>query len=168
MANRTPRRRKSWAFLLSSQVDLTGDATAAGPSLFFPESGSTILRMLGEYNVGLTPGGTFAASDEVVIGLGLAILSTDAVALGATAFPDPIAEPDYPWVYWAVHPISVFDASPMGIEVSSFLRHRFDIRSMRKVGARESLVWVAEYADISGTPPVTVNWGSTRVLRALP
>jgi len=46
------------------------------------------------------------------------------------------------------------------------VRRQFDIRSMRKLKPRESLVWLVQYGDLSGTPSITTVCGQIRTLVA--
>ena len=102
MANQRtgPRRNKEWVNIPASTNSFTGNATGSGGAL---ESGTklTVLRMLGEYAITLVPAPV--ALDECEIAVAIGVISSDAFALGASAFPDPVEEPEYPWLYWASH-----------------------------------------------------------------
>ncbi len=169
MANRmrTPRKEKQWAGLGGQDFALTADGTSAGSVPLSFTSSQTILRMLGGYQIMAT--GTITALDAVRIFVGLAKVSTDAAALGATAMPDPQVEPEFSWLYWASHSLfwSNSGAPVTGRELPGHVRRSFDLRTMRKFKARESLIWVVEYADIVGTPAVTVQLDATRVLTTI-
>ena len=95
------------------------------------------------------------------------MVSTDAATLGATAMPDPLGEVDYSWLYWADHTFSYPGTAVSGLEPFGSLRKSFDVRSMRKMKPRESLIMVVQYADSSGAPPLTFFAASTRVLIGL-
>ncbi len=159
------RQAKDWVPLPSTVLALTASGTFGAPILNFTDA-RTILRMLGEYVISLT--GAAATADQVSITVALGLVSSDAAAVGASALPDPNGEPDYPWLYWASHMFNYPQAIATGGDSNpgdaGALRRKFDARSMRKVKARESLVWVVEYMDIAGTPPITVQLGITRVL----
>ena len=158
-----PRMRKRWTALSGFEQDLATNSVAAIGQLAFNES-VTILRMLGHYVVGLTGGGTFVAGDQADIAVAIGVVSQEAFTVGTTALPPPATSSDYSWLYWAINPIQVFNATPTGGELLSFYRVNFDIRSMRKIKSGESLTMVFQYADISGTPPITLNVANTRVL----
>ena len=157
------RQRKHWhdipgGFLamVANGTNLAGSFTASGGEPF------TVLRMFGEYVITAT--GAPTALDKAIITVGIGVVSADAAALGATALPDPEDESDYPWLYWSSHPLFFVDASVDPIGASGVVRKQFDVGSMRKISPRESLVFVVQYADVVGTPPVTITLGGTRFL----
>ncbi len=162
--SRGTRMTKEWTGPPGASLILTTTSTVLGGILNLNIAG-TVLRMIGEYVI--SPTGAPAAADKVRIGMGIALVSSDAAAVGGSAIPDPIGDPEYPWLFWADHPFFFIDASvdPVAAAVSQ-IRFKYDIRSMRKFKPGESLVQVVEYADVSGTPPMTVLTGTTRVLVA--
>ncbi len=168
MANRHggPRQSKVWTQMPAVQVAMTGTGTSIGGSVSNTEP-FTVLRMIGNFLVSLTPGGTFAEGDGAGITLAIGVVSTDAATLGATAMPDPGAEPEYPWLFWKQVILTVESATPAFGRIDNSVRMDFDIRSMRKMKPRESLIWVLEYGNFSGSPPVTANLGIVRVLTGL-
>ncbi len=62
---RTPRRRKQWGSIPAFALPMTATVTSAPAGLAFDSGGNTVLRMMGEYIINGTPGGTFAALDQV-------------------------------------------------------------------------------------------------------
>ena len=165
---RTPKRRKQWIGLPGIILDFNAASTIAGGNLAFAESGSTILRMLGEYIIQPSVDTAHVADDAATIFVALAVLATDVVTAGSTVFPDPSGEEEYKWLYWASHPLYFGDSSLDPNSQAASVRHSFDVRTMRKVGARESLVMVIQYVNDQGLPSILVNVGNTRVLVALP
>ena len=123
------------------------------------------MRLIGEYTIAATSAP--AASDEVVIGVGIGVVSTDAAGAGSSAMPDPLGEPEYPWLYWKAHPLFFAGTDPEGAGQNYSLRQSFDVKSMRKLKPRESLVLVLQYLDVAGTVPITIAHGHTRVLLAI-
>ncbi len=158
---------KQWDGISGLQgQNVTASSTVLGARLSFTEA-STILRMVGSWSVSPTAGGTFAADDEANITVGLGIVSSDAFEAGAASVPDPNAEPEYPWMYWEQVNVYAFTAPVAGDDLGALQKYRtFDIKSMRKVKPRESLIWVAQYGDISGSPPYTIFMNAVRVLIA--
>ncbi len=168
MANRGGGRRlsKSWGFLPAVSVAMTADGTfgTSGLSFLAPD---TVLRMIGEYTIGLSGAGT--NGDGVFVVFAIGVISTDAFSLGATAMPDPGQEPDYPWLYWQSHGFRYPTATGTAIGEGNdgpqaTVRKSFDIRSMRKMKPRETLFGVLQYVDITGAPPMRADIGHTRVL----
>ncbi len=155
------RLTKQWGFISNGVNAFTADATAIGGTLAFTEA-QTILRMIGEYTIVATTAPV--AFDAVEITVGIGIVSTDAATLGGTAMPDPGSEPEFPWLFWKAHQMRWNSMTVQDTDGSGYYRGQFDIRSMRKVKPRESLVWVFQYVDQGGTPPVNVSNVKTRVL----
>ncbi len=156
---------KQWNGIPAGVIDFTADATV-GVGTLAPNTAATVLRMLGGYTIEATAGGAFVADDACRITVGIGVVASDSAELGSQALPDPAAEFEFPWLYWRQHQFSVFDSTPSGLEILMFHAHSFDVRSMRKIKPRESLVWIAQYSDEAGAPPVTVRPGGTRVLFA--
>ncbi len=156
------KQGKVWTVLAGISQSMTANATFLGGT-FNSSVPFTVLRMLGEYIIAPTDGGTFVAGDAAGITVGIGVVSTDAV--GAGALPDPASEPEYPWLYWASHVVFLVDnsiASQVGLAGS--VRANYDIKTMRKVSPRQSLKVSVDYSDLTGTPPLTVVLGQTRVL----
>ena len=170
MARRRPtgfvRKEKEWNGIPGARVILSGNGTSQlGGSLAFA-SNITVMRFLGEYT--MSPSSAPVAGDAVRITIGMAVLATDVVSVGASAFPDPEEEPEFPWLYWASHPLIFADTSLDPSTASGSVRHTFDIRSMRKLNPRQSIALAVQYADVVGTPAIHVALGGIRVLVALP
>ena len=157
-----PRRERLWSALPEVNATLTVAGTTGGSQLAFSSS-QTVVRMIGGGFLMYSdsaPTGADAMSLTVAIG----VVSTDAATLGATALPDPAAEPDYPWLYWK--PLAIFAAATTVVSSDGpgFQRYSFDIRAQRKLKAGQSLALFAEYVDGNGTPPVRWHADQTRVL----
>ena len=159
------RMQKHWHFIPRSNIALTGSSTAIGGSLAL-DGPWTVIRMLGHFTSFFTAGGTVVAGDKAFIGIGIGVVSSDAVSAGAGSVPDPSGEPDYPWLYWTEFTLDAIVVSPEQTGGVGSVTKDFDIRSMRKLKPRESLIVVAEYVDLSGAPLVDVSFSATRVLVA--
>ncbi len=156
------RQKKEWNGLGTSSVNMTANGTFIAGTLAFAIPG-TVLRIIGEYTI--SPTGSIVDGDRAIVSVGIGQFSTDAVALGATAMPDPEDEPEFPWLYYKSHSLVYRGASTVGNELSAgSLRQSIDIRSMRKFKPRESFSVVLEYDDLAGTPAVTFQMGVMRVL----
>ncbi len=160
---------KQWAFIPAIQLSPTSATTLLGGSLAFAEA-NTVLRMLGGYLI--TPDGATVAGDAAQLTVGIGVISTDAFAAGAGSVPDPNGEPEYPWLYWRDHQLRYPSATTVlkgeGDQTGAGTeRVHFDIKSMRKLKPRESLVFIVSYTDVTGTPPLKLDVGRTRVLIGL-
>ncbi len=155
------RQRKHWHSIITSPVAFVGDATSLHGS-FSLNDPATVLRMLGELSITATSAPT--ASDQCFITHAIGVVSTDAAGVGASAMPDPAAEPDYPWLAWWQHSFFFSTADLGGGDAARSVRQAFDIRSMRKMKPRESLVVVSQYEDSAGTPAMNVAPADVRVL----
>ncbi len=152
---------KSWAAMPSIRLALTADSTNLGGSLQFAIP-ATILRMRGRLRAHLEA--TIAAGDFAKLAVGLAVISTDAFNAGAGSVPDPVDEPEFPWVYWTEFELSSESANvdeAWGYQSVDII---VDSKAMRKVKPGEALAWIAQYADGNGTPPMSVDISQTRVL----
>ena len=155
------RQAKVWTFLGNGLASFVGNNTVSLSSVGF-NNANTVLRMIGEYVI--LPDAATADEDVAEIGVGIGVVSSDAAALGDTAMPDPVDEPDFPWLYWKCH-LMVFNQT--GVDPNTLAgqgRWSFDIRSMRKVKPRESLIMVVQYVDVVGAPPLQFGAARTRVL----
>lgn len=161
---RTPRKEKEWACIPSFVQAMTANATFATGALAFASS-ATVMRMLGEYVI--TPTAAPGAGDQVKVTIGIGKVSTDAATAGAGSLPDPAEECEYPWLYWAEHSFLFSGTQSERDGGAGVVRVPFDIRSMRKFKPRESLVFIFQYTDIVGAPPLTFLGSQTRTLIAL-
>ncbi len=127
-----PRMGKAWDSIAATQLTMTADGVHMGSSGFAPGLGPmTVLRMIGEYTI--QPTAAITALDACRVTVAIGVVSSDAFAAGVGSMPDPSSEPDYPWLYWADHPLyfAATDATVDPKNDTTSLRHRFDIRSMR-------------------------------------
>ncbi len=160
----TPRRVKEWAGLPQASNAFTSSTTAIIGDLAFTEP-STVLRMIFEY--GLFSTAAPVALDAAHLSFGIAVVSTDAAAVGGTALPDPRTEPEFPWLFWAEHQLTKqVAARESGGDPMMALRRSYDIKTMRKVRPQEVVTQVFQYANQNGNPGVQIAWGQTRVLIA--
>ncbi len=143
-------------------VITTESSVAYLTSLAFTEAG-TILRIRADFLVAFNA--ATAASDACVLAFGIGLVSTDAFL--ASAFPDPVAEPEYPWMWWkSILMQSTFAIDGTGTDHSGQLQHRVEVdtKAMRKFKPRQSLAFIVEYVDLNGLPPVVIVAGNARVL----
>ena len=156
------RQRKHWHLVGDVLQSFTANSTAILGS--FTASGGdpfTVLRLVGELAVTAGAAGV-VAGDAAVIAVGIGVVSADALAVGASAMPDPGGEPDFNWLWWyqaqMMYPIQAQVGGP-----TEGARIRIESKAMRKVAPRQSLVMIGQYIDLGGGPPIDVL-GSARVL----
>ena len=154
---------KSWFGMSSLRQSFSTDGTRlASGSLGFTST-STILRVRTPEILAFFDN-TQQAGDLINLTFGLGIFSTDAVALGATAMPDPGAEADYPWLWWgSIHLEGDAAASESGTGIS-VVRINPETKAMRKIRAGQSLTWVVEATSAAGAPTTIINVSQSRVL----
>ena len=160
--SRGMRQRKHWHLLGDVTFNFTANATAILGS--FSAAGNepyTVLRLIGEL-VCVAGAAGVTAADKAVIAVGVGIVTSDALAVGASAMPDPGGEPDFDWLWWYQAQMMYPVAAQVG-GAGEQARIRIESKAMRKVSPRQSVVLLAQYIDITGTPPVSVL-GSARFL----
>ncbi len=160
---RTPKKAKLWLALPGQTQFLTVDGTFGVAGLPFT-SPQTIIRMLISYIISPTSAPT--ALDGVEIGVGIAKVSSDAFAIGSTAWPDPLGDTSYPWLFRRADEFYFPTTSLEGRSTSNVRVHE-DIRTMRKITADEHLVMCIQYADVVGAPPIRFSASATRVLTTI-
>ena len=153
---------KEWSQIPGFANAFTANATAAGSSVGFNEA-ATVLRMIGEYVISIGSAGS-VANDKAIVTVGIGVVSTDAAVLGSTAMPESGDEPEYPWLFWQSHALFFAGTSADPNSAAASVRHSFDVKSMRKMKPRESLVQVIQYEDVVGGPPVQFSIGNVRIL----
>ncbi len=164
------RKDKIWSGIGSGANSFATNATSLLVAVSFgTDHSTTIMRILGNWFVQPTPGGTIAALDNAEIALAIGVVSSDAAALGLTAMPDPITDEGYPWLYWKSFFCELDSADTTSPGNNPGHSHYFDIdvKSMRKIKPNESLVVVAQYLDNVGTPFMTVHFSGARILRTV-
>lgn len=160
---RSAKKAKLWIGIPSTDVSLTTGATLVLAAIDFT-SPQTVLRCMGEYVVSTNAAPT--AGDAAKVTVGLARISTDASAV-ASAVPDPAGDVSYPWLYWAEHIFQYEATSQSSFDGVGAGRFHFDVHSMRKFTASESLALIIQYSDVSGAPALRLGFGQVRVLTTL-
>ena len=169
--DRGPRRQTSWeqgpGSITGVDQEFTSDASAIignGVNPLIP--GLTIVRIRGEMLVSLKS--VTAALEGYLVALGIGMVSADAFAIGITAVPTPLSDPE--WGGWMWHDIiHVFAPTATGVAEAGAAvtaRVKIDSKAMRKFGGNEVL-YIAAEADETGTAVMNV-YGLTRLLVKLP
>ena len=151
---------KQWNAVPGISLSIASGTNVLGGALVF-SAPATILRCRGEILVTLD-GAT--AGDNMQVGFGLGIVSSEAFDAGPGSVPGPLEFPDYSWLYWTSKMLTLEHIDVGSAELSllsAAVRFEVDTKAMRKVKPAESLCWIVQ---TSGTVPVDVDIANTRVL----
>ena len=149
---------KNWEDIPAIDLSSTAAETIIGPSLNFGIP-ATILRVRGNLVVFFDGA---ADTSQQNVAMGLAVLSTDAVAAGAGSVPDPAAEAEFPWLWWTSVPIAHHVVGAAVLQDLAFARVVVDSKAMRKVKPGESLVIV--YQTTAAITTTRIDQSHIRVL----
>ena len=152
---------KTWALIPASSASITTNTTTSGNGLTSSQT-STILRCRG-YVQGMLDA-TKQVGDQMILTFGLGLISSDAFAVGATAFPDPDGDGSYPWLWWGQMTLRSELAAGAESWGTSAQRLEVDTKAMRRFNADKTLVWVVQSTSAAGAPATNINIGTTRVL----
>ncbi len=96
-----------------------------------------------------------ASIENQAVGVGLAVVSDQAVAVGVTAVPTPITDIDSE--FWFLHQLLYADESNLTDRTRSGQYMEVDSKAMRKVSAAEDIIFVGEKAGISDGVILTIG-----------
>ncbi len=158
------RMEKDWVRIANDQLLPVADSVLLAQG-FAPTRSATVLRMLGSYTLVPLGAGAFAANDEAIITGAIGVVSSDAFAAGAASMPDPVDDAGYPWLFWKSTTVHLQGTTVDDLNgPSAVARIDFDIKSMRKMKAAETLAFIFQYSNASGAPPYVIAIADTRVL----
>ena len=153
------RQRVEWtAGDMESTVSLASNQLASlGSSTIMLEAidamtSPTLIRVRGELVTFMVTG---SAGHQCIFGVGMAVVNRRASAVGTTALPRLVSDPDYSWLYHAY----VFHDQGNGAIVRSVV----DSKAMRKILSKEEEIVFCFENDTGGTITVAVAI-SVRVL----
>ena len=165
MASRRPGRTidyKSWAAIPGLVDEILASETGSAGGLAFTEP-ATILRCRGYVKAMFDE--SMQVGDIIILAFALAIVSTDAFGVASGGgLPDPIAEPEYSWLWWGEIRLDAFTAAGENAWGTSAQLLEVDTKAMRKIKPRETLTMVFEVGTIAGAPVTYIDIGQTRVL----
>ena len=154
---------KAWIGHTGAEASFSTDAVfAASGSLSFTGLGTILRAHYPDLLVHLDS--TKQVGDNIVITLGLGIISTDAAAQGANSFPDPVGSVDYPWLMWDQFSLDSEVAAGEEAIGASVVRRSYDVKAMRRVKPGETLIWVGQRSGASGAPVTLFKMSLGRVL----
>ena len=108
-----------------------------------------------------------AAGDGFIIGLGLAVVTSEAFAVGVTVVPGPLTDND--WDGWFWHHVTGLRASTATIAdgvnaVGAFVRVDIDSKAMRKIDVGEVVMGIVEVIE-SGTATMEFNADTRQLIK---
>ncbi len=98
---------------------------------------ATIRRMIG-HATAFIQDPTVTAQGELIIALGIAVVTQDGLAAGAV--PDPFSDFNQDWYYWTMRTLQILSTTPSVVQVD----WDFDIRSMRRLRGGYALAMMTE------------------------
>ncbi len=154
---------KQWSSMTgaSQSISSAGTRLASGV-LAFLEPG-TILRCRTP-DILMMFDATQQIGDTINLTFGLALVSADAAAAGATSMPDPGSEPEFPWLWWGDFFLRSELAAGEQDLGSAVVRRSADTKAMRRFKPGQALVWVVEATAVAGAPVTLIDVCRTRVL----
>ena len=140
----------SAAGVVKSFLGLTSQPTGLEETL-------TVARLRGSLLVTFDP---VAIGDDVMVGVGLGIFNSNAVAAGVASVPDPIQRPDYPWIWMTYVPL-IGSGTSKGLRLGAQVhREVIDNKAMRKLRPGESLEFVAAVEAVGAVGTVDISLAS--------
>ena len=139
--SRSPKRVPLWI----SSADQGYVTVGAGASVIHQSDATlpltTIVRLRGILSV---KAGTSGADQDLIGAVGMGIVSTEAFAAGAASIPGPFSNSDWDgWLWWQAYAMRWEFGTAVGQVVGS-VQQVIDNKAMRKVGANEVVVVMAE------------------------
>ena len=152
-SHRSERRLFQWAEIdLRTEVESLAITTSLGNvsgGLASTER-LTWARMRGNALVRMVAA---AASDSMIVGLGIVQVDNEAFAAGAASVPSPTDDLDASWIW---HQLFVFgpavDTTALTDEGIQVQRAEIDTKAMRKMGTNETLIFVWDGIRTAGSP----------------
>jgi len=150
------RRKTQWAGMgnssgaaaLPTYITLTAGVASIlstglivrGASGLIIEGEVTITRMIAEYTAVLD---SETADVQATMAIGCGLVRQEAIDVGVTALPSPEDDPDFEWLYYAVHGMRNEPVSALQTDIST-LRKSLDVRGQRILRVGMNVVWLAE------------------------
>ncbi len=136
------------------------DETNLTLSIISIEVPATLMRSRGNW-IAVIDGPT--DQDIKCVGAGLIVVSDEAFAAGVAAVPSPVDDLNAPWLWHDFVTLMAKSATQEASLGSGVYRGVIDSKAMRKVHPNETLVFVVDGTNLSGTPNVDVS-AAVRVL----
>ncbi len=124
--------------ILSSNVIVAG-------SVGFIDEEVTITRTIGRVTFMTN---NVSASSQAAWALGCLVARNEAIAAGLASLPNPEANPDAEWLYWASGSV-INGTDVLRDAVTSSGAFNFDVKGQRKMSRGETVVWIG-HVEIAG------------------
>ena len=152
------RRVPEWVdFAIRSEGQAQGTTTSFGDSVIGAEASvrTTIVRVRGSALCHMV---ATAASDSMIVGAGLIIMSAEAFAAGAASAPSPIQDLDSPWLWNHLFVLGPSIAAE-SVDEEALLTERvlIDGKAQRKIGPNQTLAFVWDALITAGSPLADFN-----------
>ena len=93
-----------------------------------------------------------SASESMIVGLGLIVVSTDAFTAGAASVPSPIDDLNAEWVWHQLIPFGPSTAAESAAALDQHWKGEIDSKAMRKMNEAEVLGFVWDSVITAGAP----------------
>jgi len=107
-----------------------------------------------------------AADSAGVVGVGIIVGSTDALGVGATAFPSPIDDMDAEWLWHGLFAMRAVAGTQTDTDGGQYRSREIDSKAMRRFKQNEQPVIMVDSSILSSSPTFDVVIG-VRMLVAL-
>ena len=160
---RTARRSKVWSGA-SSPANISLAPSEIAANTIFPEASvenlgkPTLARVRGTWSASPDTSLATATSYMYVHG-GITFVSAKALAIGVTALPGPLTNPEWPWIWWDSVLVGTEVRTAVGFIDTGLNTRAVDSKAMRKIPPGSALVAVWEAGPaLEGAPDTIVNF----------
>jgi len=153
----TARRSKVWLGAQSSTALGLSPSTAAvftivDETQVETQGKPTIARVRGTWNAWHDRTAAPATS-AMVVAAGITVVSTKSLTIGVTALPTPLANIEWPWLWWDSTVVGIDVGDATGFEQLTTFNRSIDSKAMRKVPPASTVVLIVEAgAAMLGAP----------------
>ena len=165
MANRRPMRASRPRSRVEWSASFNNDFVAlAANSVAVVTSSNALLAALSEMTsptvvrirgAGIVMVESGSNTDDIMVGQGIAVVSTKAAGVGVTAVPSPLTDVSFPWMWHRFTPLRFFTTSGAVSPDAGVDRFEIDVKAMRKIlSDEEELIYVVETSNGAGTAAI--------------
>ena len=146
------RRVFAWSgVVVRTEIQALAEAQSLGDVSLGVTFGArpTLTRVRGNWAGHMVPA---AASDSMIVGLGLIVVSTDAFVAGAASVPSPLEDLNAEWVWHQLIVFSPSQTTETQTALDQYDRGSIDSKAMRKMNEAEVLGFVWDGLRLAGSP----------------